>query len=365
MNRLYYMDALRSVLMMLGIVLHTSQIYNPAQVWRVPSNETTMLAGGLVHFIAQFRMPAFFLVSGFFCAMTLQKYGSSLFVKIRMKRILIPLLVTGLLLNSIQSAILHLSGSVSFNPTSYFLEGGWISHLWFLVTLLAYFATAAILYLVAKKQVKWLVQTSAATLMRIPMVLTLTLLPLLSVAIFALSPLGFPLYSKLFFEIFSVYRYVASLPFFIFGAVIFFNQGLLKEFSSVSMALLIPLTVIAFILLFWIPWPSAVPDIIVTAVSVYAASLASWVMSAGLFQLFQLFFNKKSALWTFLSEASYTIYLFHHVIVITLGLIAVKLGLPPLLGLVTIIGLSLALTVGIHKYLIRNSKLLQFAFNGR
>jgi len=37
MNRLYFMDSMRSVLMLLGVILHSAQVFNPEKSWVIYS----------------------------------------------------------------------------------------------------------------------------------------------------------------------------------------------------------------------------------------------------------------------------------------------------------------------------------------
>ena len=66
-NRRYYaLDALRGIMMMLGILLHAAMFYLAAPPWPAPMDPSTSLAfDALVHFIHSFRMPLFFVMAGF------------------------------------------------------------------------------------------------------------------------------------------------------------------------------------------------------------------------------------------------------------------------------------------------------------
>ena len=72
-NRIHFMDSMRSVLMMLGVVIHSFQVYNPRQSWVIYSNDSTVVAYWVVKVLITFRMPAFFMISGFFALITINK----------------------------------------------------------------------------------------------------------------------------------------------------------------------------------------------------------------------------------------------------------------------------------------------------
>ena len=91
--RRHDLDALRAVAMLLGIFLHASLAYVPGIPW--PVQDTQPAPGLGLLFLANhgFRMPLFFLVSGFFTAMLWQRRGPWAMLAQRYKRVFVPLLV--------------------------------------------------------------------------------------------------------------------------------------------------------------------------------------------------------------------------------------------------------------------------------
>lgn len=95
-RRYHSLDALRGVMMMLGIVIHGSMWYlsepiGPMRFSMDPS--TSYVFDVMVQFIHSFRMPLFFILTGFFASLLVEKRGlKGAFVN-RGKRILGPLLV--------------------------------------------------------------------------------------------------------------------------------------------------------------------------------------------------------------------------------------------------------------------------------
>jgi peptidoglycan/LPS O-acetylase OafA/YrhL len=85
------LDALRAVAMLLGIVLHAALAFFPA-FWVVSDRQQEPGFGILVSAIHGFRMPVFFVMSGFFSAMLLSRRGRGALVKHRFHRVLLPLL---------------------------------------------------------------------------------------------------------------------------------------------------------------------------------------------------------------------------------------------------------------------------------
>lgn len=88
--RRHDLDALRSLAMLLGIALHAALAYvGPG--WIVSDDNTSKSLGLLFPAVHGFRMPLFFLLSGFFTAMLWQRRGLAGLLSQRAKRILLPL----------------------------------------------------------------------------------------------------------------------------------------------------------------------------------------------------------------------------------------------------------------------------------
>jgi len=91
--RRHDLDALRAVAMLLGIFLHASLAYVPGIPWPVQDTQPAPWLGLLFLAIHGFRMPLFFLVSGFFTAMLWQRRGPWAMLAQRYKRVFVPLLL--------------------------------------------------------------------------------------------------------------------------------------------------------------------------------------------------------------------------------------------------------------------------------
>ena len=105
--RYHDLDALRAFAMLLGIVIHGVLSFVGTPIWSAQDVNQNPQYLIVLDFIHGFRMPLFFLVSGFFTAMMWQKRGSMSLFFHRTKRILLPLmlgmLVFAPLLNNMES----------------------------------------------------------------------------------------------------------------------------------------------------------------------------------------------------------------------------------------------------------------------
>lgn len=121
-QRYHGLDALRAVAMLLGLVLHASQVYLRPEFqeifapWAtVPAPAATDLTGMTSIWIHLWRMPAFFLLAGFFAQMVITRRGAWAFLQDRFVRIFLVLVIA-------DTAITLWRG----------LPIGTLAHLWFL-----------------------------------------------------------------------------------------------------------------------------------------------------------------------------------------------------------------------------------------
>jgi len=86
------LDALRGVAMILGIIWHAllSFIPTPWPVQDTRQNGIFFIPFAAIH---MFRMPLFFLISGFFTMFILKRHGLEGMIRQRVQRILLPLLL--------------------------------------------------------------------------------------------------------------------------------------------------------------------------------------------------------------------------------------------------------------------------------
>lgn len=94
--RRHDLDALRAVAMLLGIVLHGAISFIPFSeyFWAVQDSQPRDVFGVLLAAIHGFRMPLFFLISGFFTAMLWRKRGLKALLRHRFKRIFLPMILS-------------------------------------------------------------------------------------------------------------------------------------------------------------------------------------------------------------------------------------------------------------------------------
>ena len=77
-QRIYYLDNLRAMAMLLGVFLHSALAYaQPAQsVWLATDSNASVPLDASIWFIHLFRMGLFFLLSGYFAKLVIERKTS-------------------------------------------------------------------------------------------------------------------------------------------------------------------------------------------------------------------------------------------------------------------------------------------------
>jgi glucan biosynthesis protein C len=332
------LDALRGLLMLLGVILHAALIYSTRAAWAISDPQQHPAFDAVYHVIHTFRMPTFFMISGLLCAAGLRK-GAGRFLAGRTPRLLVPLAATALLVNSVQVALV--SGPATFWAD--YTGGRWVGHLWFLLDLLVYVHLATAVRAFAPRVLDWQPPTAGGAV--------LLALPLATAAVrWAGDRFLGP--GASFVGFLNLADLLYYLPFFAFGLL--YQPGRNTAQLRRLAAWAVPLLAVAVILR---PNGGAEGGYIDAAVS-WAASLAC--LAAG-----RALLNRPSALARALADASYTVYLLHQVVVVALGLALVPADLPAGAKFAVVATGGFLIPWAAHVFLVRRYRWLRFLFNGR
>lgn len=93
--RIYYLDNLRAIAMLLGIFFHAGLAYSEQlqHVWFTARPESSQVIDVLMWFFHLFRMPVFFVISGYFSILLIRKWQARTFLKKRTLRLMVPFVI--------------------------------------------------------------------------------------------------------------------------------------------------------------------------------------------------------------------------------------------------------------------------------
>ena len=153
-ERLHALDAVRGYALLLGIILHATMSFlpSPTRLWVIRDSHPSITLGVLLFTIHVFRMTTFFLIAGFFAHLSFHRRGTWGFIKDRLQRIALPLVIGWPILFA---AMVGVTIWAATFPDGGRPPGapGWppvlpsfpLVHLWFLYVLLELYAAVLVL----------------------------------------------------------------------------------------------------------------------------------------------------------------------------------------------------------------------------
>lgn len=198
--RFHYLDNLRAMAMLLGILFHASLAYMPInyETWVVSNTTHSQSLEAIAYFSHLFRMPLFMFVAGFFGHYLLMKRGAKGFIKNRSLRVLTPFVIfLPILLAALIGVIIYAAYTAQNRPPALmFIVNNYQNpevmntqfstmHLWFLYNLMVFYVSALLLIKLVPFSVnKWLSSWSPVVLKVVLLLaLPLMLVPALYVQI--------------------------------------------------------------------------------------------------------------------------------------------------------------------------------------
>ncbi len=97
----------------------------------------------------------------------------------------------------------------------------------------------------------------------------------------------------------------------------------------------------------------------------YLHMLYTWFAVVFCFSLFHRLFNRPSRFISRISDASYTVYLAHHLFVVVFAILLLGWNIHPLVKASLMIFVIFVITYGLHRTVIRRSSVLRLLFNGK
>lgn len=348
--------------MLLGILLHAANPYRPGSTWLVVDHETSAVMDWVVDGVHLFRMPGFFVVAGFFAMHSLVRRSTTSFLRERMTRLLVPCLATLLFLNVPQTIYLAHRDQPTSDPATAvwhaWFDGRLIGHLWFLIDLALYLAVVGILagWIRTRSQsFEHQERTAHST------IATMTALGVCwAVAIAVLDYFGPPWLHQQAGGIVNPVEWLEYAPYFVAGLVMFDRPRLLSAFASLRW-----FDVATMILAAAGTWYLRDTSGILAALGIATRTLLSWQVVRSCFALFRECASHPSLTFRYLSDSSYTVYLFHHVLVVLFAELLVPSQIPAIAKFLIVAVSASSVSVAIYHLLIRPSSLLTFLFNGR
>ena len=362
-SRLHSLDSLRAIMMLLGLVLHSSESYNIGDndIWPRDPMSTHIFLNYLNSLIHVFRMPIFFMFAGFFGALLFYERGSQPMITNRMKRIAMPFFVFLLVLHPIIILALKFT-SIAFDvtlseiTTKLTLLPLITYHLWFLYYLILLTLFTFGLALLLKKTpgfrqkinstFRWLMDRKLLAILCFGIALFIVMLYIWDYGV--PTPLSF---------VPDVGDFIFFLLFYLTGWVLYTSKYPLNSLMKNDW-LLTTIAVTAFTIRF--VWSSFIDDVSIGVIH----AMITWMFVFGITGLFIRYASHYSARMRYISDASYWVFLVHLPLTVFIpGLMAGWVLSAIFKFLITLTGTTAVCLITYH-YWVRSTGIGQF-LNGR
>lgn len=362
-SRLHSLDSLRAIMMLLGLVLHSSESYNIGDndIWPRDPMSTHVFLNYLNSLIHVFRMPVFFMVAGFFGALLYYERGPQSMITNRMKRIALPFLVFVWALHPIiilafdftshafNAQLSEISTELTFFPTITY-------HLWFLYYLILLTLFSFGLALLLNKApgfrqkinsiFRWVMDRKLIAILFFGIALFIVMLYIWDYGV--PTPLSF---------VPDVGDFLFFLLFYLTGWVLYTSKYPLNSLMKNDW-LLTTIALITFTVRF--VWSSFFDDVSIGILH----ALITWMFVLGITGLFIRYASHYSARMRYISDASYWVFLIHLPLTVFIPGLMAGWMLPAIIKfLITLAGTTVVCLVTYH-YWVRSTWIGQF-LNGR
>lgn len=344
------LDFARSVFIVLGVLYHAALVFVTPQSYRVTSSEVGVGFDYLVGFIHDFRMYGFFLLSGFFYGLLIERRGRKPALVDRLQRLLVPTFFVGLSFNTVMTLY---SPNYQYSATfaGYLLNGEWLGHLWFIGNLALY---CLVLGPLLPRVLAVRDSTMSIPLAGLVLIIVVgTATPLLGMLFGVIGRPG-PL---LFL---SPYEFLHYLPYFLAGTFFYARKDVFAFVIQLRVAL--PLTLLSRLGVHLIESTHAEDQWLFHLIRPFEAGyqLGLALLIIGLLQRV----GRPSAFVNRTVIAGYTIYLMHEPMIAVLAPQLTDLAWPLAARFAMLSGATLVASYAIHVLLVQRSPFLRFLVNG-
>jgi peptidoglycan/LPS O-acetylase OafA/YrhL len=377
-ERLHALDAVRGFALLLGIVLHATLSFVPAptRIWIIQDNQNPSLTLGVLLFaIHVFRMTTFFLIAGFFAHMSFHRLGGGAFIKDRLQRIALPLVVgwpilfTAMALVVVWAAGFPNGGPLPGRRWPPVLPAFPLTHLWFLYVLLELYAATLLLrtgmvWLDASGRIRARVDRLIGWVMRSPLAPAILAVPIgiaMNLDPTWLAWLGVRTPDQSLVT--NLQAWIGFGTAFGFGWLLHRQIDLIRILERRWLLNLVVAIVLIAASLGLASWPPPRPDAVRFAVAT-AYALAIWTTTFAMIGIALRFLSGFSATRRYLADASYWLYLIHMPIVMALQVAVAPLDWPWPVKFATILLVATPVMLGSYQLLVRHT-FIGAVLNGR
>lgn len=355
-SRINGFDAMRTVAMWLGVVLHAIIAYKftAESGWPHDPAADSVVLDWIYNLIHAFRMPLFFLVAGFFSRMVLLKSGLVYFIRQRFKRIVIPFVIGVIVLVPVTLLPFH------FNKYFY-LRGmpideakaaamaeitNWngLAHLWFLYYLILFYGIATGCYWLMSRKNWFFSDRYKQHFSKIRPGIIVLITMVLGIILYSNKAYIPEVYTGIWPNLFYTAYYGL---FFASGWLLQVNPQSVHSLGSYSWLYFLAGVGLSFLFSGHQQAEAGSPALY------FLAAAYTILLVAGTMGLFMKYFHRENRVWRYLSDSAYWVYLVHMGVVAFMQVLLLEQPWNPLLKLVVVLLAAFIFSLLTYHFFVR------------
>lgn len=367
-SRQPYLDWLRIMAILGVLVFHSAMAFVAEWEWHLKNKETSYLLMEFNFWLSRFRMPLLFFISGTVTYFMLKNRSGSSFIRLRFRRLFVPLLFGMLVIVPPQLYMERLTqgfeGSLfDFYPKVFEFEpypNGNFSwhHLWFIFYLFVYdiVFTSVFKWSMSEKgkrflqKLEWLAKGKNIYLVMLP-----------GIIIFTSLVQQYPETNDFIHDLCYVFYWL----FFLLGGFFCIANPKCMDSIERNRRTSFALAFLTILLINYLRWNDLEPEnengwTTYAYLSTYAMTAWFWVMTAVGYG--KKYLNRKTKVLDYLNQAVYPFYILHQTVIVVIVYYVIQVQESILMKYLFTVVLSFIVSVSIYHLFIRPYKVMRFLF---
>jgi glucans biosynthesis protein C len=371
-QRFFYIDFLRVIAILLMYIYHVNMIFVAEWGWHIKNLETSNVLMEVNYWMAFFRMPLLFFVSGFISCSLLNKFHAGAFVVQRFNRLIIPAIIWTFVLVAPQIFFERRLQGVEFSYLEFyrtFLQFQWYPegnfhwlHLWFIPYLFAYNLLSIPVYRFMQSDNRIMVKLVSlqAKPIWIYVFIAIAIIPYTFLSV--RYPVTYDLIHDYARHSFYIFFVLAGLLTYRFSGIMEYIESNRATFFRFAFASMVTINVVRWNgwepQNIWTDWLSNP----LSYVYLFLLNANSWLWVLTLLGYGKRYLNKESKGLEYCNKAVYPFYILHQTVIVIIGYYVVQTKDDAALKYIFLLAECLVVTAFIYHLYIRPYKYVRFSF---
>lgn len=374
-ERYFYIDFLRVFAILLMFIYHVNMIFVSEWDWHIKDDSQSNVLMEINYWMAFFRMPLLFFVSGFISCLLLEKLNNGAFIVQRFNRLIIPAVIWTFVLVAPQIYFERRLQGVDFSYWEFyktFLQFNWWPngnfhwlHLWFIPYLFLYNMLSIPVFRLLQKYcgVANVIENSQNILFLIAFFVIVAIIP------YTILSVHYPVTYDLIHD----YARHSQFIFFVFAGLLSYKYKKIMCTIELNRALILRLAVIAIITINVVRWNGWEPKNIwddwlshpISYLYLALLNVNSWLWVLSLLGYAKRYVNKGGEVLAYCNKAVYPFYILHQTVIVVIGYYVVQTADNAAFKYAFLLIVCFVVSASIYHLYIRPFKIVRFVFGAK